>query len=61
MIGILLAATRPFARMTEQNVADAGKALGQAFADPTRGVEELDKRLGNLDARTQQLIRSYQE
>jgi lambda family phage tail tape measure protein len=41
-----------YARVTGKELPDAAKDLGQAFADPARGAEQLDKVLGNLRAET---------
>ncbi|OCC01718.1 hypothetical protein BA190_27540 [Labrys sp. WJW] len=38
----------------------AGQRLAQAFADPTKGAEDLEKALGPLDDKTKQAVRSLQ-
>lgn len=42
------------------DLAEAGKLAAKAFADPTKGAEELAQTLGHLDDRTLQTIRSLQ-
>ena len=41
-----------YARVTGKELPDAAKELGQAFADPARGAEQLEKALGTLSAET---------
>lgn len=57
----IIGTTQRYSRAFGLDLADAGKELAQAFADPTKGAEELDKRLGFLDDRTKTLIRDFQE
>ncbi|CAN2532528.1 hypothetical+protein [Methylocapsa aurea] len=57
----IIGSTQRYARAFGLDLGDAGKELASAFADPTKGAEELDKRLGFLDDRTKTLIRDFQE
>jgi lambda family phage tail tape measure protein len=50
-----------YARLTGQELPDAAKSLGQAFADPAKGAEQLDKVLGNLSAETLLTIKALTE
>lgn len=61
MIGQLTGASRQFGLATGTNVDEAGATLAKAFADPTRGADELNKALGFLDDRTRQTIKSFQD
>ena len=54
----IIAITRDFATTVGQSVGEASKTLAGAFADPVKGAEELDKRLGFLDDATRNLIGS---
>ncbi|MGI4880964.1 MAG: phage tail length tape measure family protein, partial [Janthinobacterium lividum] len=45
----LTAATQDFAAATGTDVATATAALGQAFADPVKGAQDLTERYGYLD------------
>lgn len=58
MPGLLDLAT-PYARGTGQDIGKAGEELAHAFADPARGAETLNEKLGFLDASTRHLIESY--
>lgn len=55
-IGQITALAHDFARTLNIDIADAGKQLASVFADPARGAEELNKRLGFLDAAMQRQI-----
>lgn len=59
MPGILDLAT-PYARGTGQDISKAGEELAKAFADPGKGADELNAKLGFLDDRTKQLIGSLE-
>jgi hypothetical protein len=61
MIGSLIEQTRQYAKVTGQDIPAAGKDLAQAFSDPSKGADELIKRLGMLDDRTRQNIKSMQD
>ena len=50
-----------YARVTGKELPDAAKDLGQAFADPARGAEQLDKVLGNLSAETLITVKALTE
>ncbi|MFE1601635.1 phage tail length tape measure family protein [Methylobacterium sp. ID0610] len=52
---------KDFAATTGQDVADATKELAQAFADPVKGAQTLNERLGFLNARTEETIRTLAE
>jgi phage-related minor tail protein len=49
MIGSLLASTREYARLTGQELPDAAKEFGSAFAEPSKGAELLNQRLAILN------------
>ncbi|MBA9071624.1 hypothetical protein FHR71_005410 [Methylobacterium sp. RAS18] len=57
IIGGLLASTRDYARITGQQLPDAAKEFGAAFADPARGAEALNERLAILNATQLETIR----
>ncbi|OHV17768.1 hypothetical protein BK022_03680 [Methylorubrum extorquens] len=57
IIGGLLASTRDYARLTGQELPDAAKEFGAAFADPARGAEALNQRLAILNATQLENIR----
>lgn len=58
LIGPLLAQSKKYAQGTGQDLSDALKEMAGAFADPTKGADMLASRLGNLDGRTRETIRS---
>jgi hypothetical protein len=58
VIGGLVGVTRRFAKGTGLDVETAGQQLAQAFADPARGADELNRRLGFLDGTTKALIQT---
>ncbi len=60
MYGELISKTKDYALSTGQELADAAKELGGAFADPTKGADLLNERLGGLNDRTVQSIRNLQ-
>ncbi|MBO9710575.1 MAG: phage tail length tape measure family protein [Caulobacter sp.] len=61
IIGDLITITDDYARATGVDAKEATKALGAAFADPTKGAELLQKQFGLLDAKTLALIKSMQD
>lgn len=56
MYAKLLGAAKDYAFTTRQELPDASKALAEAFAEPTKGAEILNKQLGFLDAEAQETI-----
>lgn len=60
MYGELISKTKDYALSTGQELADAAKELAGAFADPTKGADLLNERLGGLNDRTVQSIRNLQ-
>ena len=59
MPGILDLAT-PYARGTGQDVTKAGEELAKAFADPGKGADQLNEKLGFLDDTTKRTIASLE-
>ncbi len=57
-IGPIVALGRDFASTFGVDAKEATSLLAKAFADPANGAEELNQRLGFLDARTKILIES---
>ncbi|WP_046869356.1 phage tail length tape measure family protein [Microvirga massiliensis] len=53
----LTLAAKDYAATTRQEIPEATAELAEAFADPERGVETLNKKLGTLDYTTQQYIK----
>jgi hypothetical protein len=54
--------TRDFAAQTGQtDLAAAAKELAAAYADPAKGADTLNQKLGFLDARTRDYIRTLQD
>jgi hypothetical protein len=53
--------TDKFALATGTTTVEAAKKLGEAFADPVKGAQSLNKEYGFLSAATLQQIRTYQE
>lgn len=56
----LTSATVPFGRITGQSATDAGADLASAFADPAKGADKLNERLGFLDGSLRQFIQNAQ-
>lgn len=56
MYGKLLSASKDYAFTTRQELPDAAKALAEAFAEPAKGADTLNKQLGFLDAEAQETI-----
>ncbi|MCY1644392.1 phage tail length tape measure family protein [Methylorubrum sp. SL192] len=50
-----------YAQMFGKSVEEAGVDLARIFSDPVKGAEELNARIGGLDASTQRYIRSLVE
>ena len=61
MTGDLVGLTKNYAAQTGQDRATAAQELGKAFADPLKGADALNEKLGNLDARTRSYIRTLLE
>jgi len=49
------------AKLFGEDLDEATKRLTKAFSDPAKGADELNARLGTLDDKTRQLIRSLTE
>lgn len=60
MIEDLIASTRAYSKAFGIELEDAGKELASAFADPSKGAEELNKRFGFLSADLQTQIQRQQ-
>jgi hypothetical protein len=56
--GDLIAAARNYAATTGQDIEAATKELADAFADPAKGVDLLNAKVGGFDDRTRQLIKT---
>ena len=56
VMGSLIAATRDYAATTGQEVPAAAQELARAFADPAKGAELLNGKLGTLSAKAQGTI-----
>ncbi|PJI56005.1 hypothetical protein CTI14_00280 [Methylobacterium radiotolerans] len=56
MYGGLIGTVKDYAATTGQDVPDATKALADAFADPARGADALDKQLAVLNDTTRENI-----
>ncbi|CAO4134753.1 phage tail length tape measure family protein [Methylorubrum extorquens] len=52
--------TSDYARLTSQELPAAGAELARFFAEPARGAEDLAARIGGLDDRTLQFVRSLE-
>lgn len=59
--GRLIAIARDYAATTGQELPDAAKELAQSFADPARGVDLLNARVGGFDDKTRELIRTLSQ
>ncbi|ACL61757.1 phage tail length tape measure family protein [Methylobacterium nodulans] len=57
----LIKSAKDYAYTTGQDVPDAIKDLAQAFADPAKGAEALQEKLGGLNDRTLESVRRLQE
>lgn len=60
-IATLLGSTRDFAKAFGLSVEDAGKELAQAFRDPMKGAEDLNRRFGTFNDALFESIRRAQE
>ena len=60
-IGAVTGLAPGYAEMFGKSVGEAGEDLARIFADPIKGAEELNARIGGLDASTQRYIRSLVE
>lgn len=56
----LIAQTKAFARVTGTDLDTASKTLATAFADPTKGAQQLGDMLGFVDQKTKESITSFQ-
>ncbi|MBI2718143.1 MAG: phage tail length tape measure family protein [Rhizobiales bacterium] len=56
--GDLVAAAKNYAATTAEDIDAAAKELASAFADPAKGVDLLNAKVGGYDDRTRQLIRT---
>lgn len=61
LYGGLAGLTRNFGAQTGASNADAAAVLAKAFADPLKGADELNEKLGFLDDRTRSYIRTLTE
>ncbi|WP_050783423.1 phage tail length tape measure family protein [Methylobacterium nodulans] len=61
MYADLIKSAKDYAYTTSQDVPDAIKDLAQAFADPAKGAEALQEKLGGLNDRTLESVRRLQE
>lgn len=50
-----------FSKLFGKDLKDTGADLARIFADPVKGAAELDARIGGLDARTQNYIRTLSD
>ena len=60
-LGQFTSVARDYAAQTGQGLDDAAKEMAKAIADPTKGAEALNEKLGFLDARTKEYIRTLQQ
>lgn len=58
ILGDLQRSTRDYAATTGQSLGDAQAELAKAFAEPAKGAELLNTRLGFLDAATRETIQT---
>lgn len=56
--GNLIAAARNYAATTGEDVDAATRELATAFADPAKGIDLLNAKVGGYDDRTRQLVRT---
>jgi hypothetical protein len=61
LFGKLTTSARDYARVTGQDLPDAAAEFAKAFADPAKGAEALQARLGSLGDATVQMIRRQQD
>ena len=50
-----------YAQLFGKDVKEAGEDLARIFSDPVKGAEELNARIGGLDASTQRYVRTLAE
>ncbi len=60
IVAKLLGSLEDYAKTSGQAVPDASQELAKAFADPAKGADLLNERLGFLDDRTLQSVRNLQ-
>lgn len=60
-IGAVTGLAPGYAEMFGKSVGEAGEDLARIFADPIKGAEELNARIGGLDDRTRQYIKTLVE
>ncbi|KQO76421.1 phage tail length tape measure family protein [Methylobacterium sp. Leaf88] len=60
VVAKLLGSLEDYTKTSGQAVPDAAQELAKAFADPSKGADLLNERLGFLDDRTAQSIRTLQ-
>lgn len=56
ILGGLISTTRDYAKLSGQDAPEAARELAAAFADPSRGADDLNKRLGFLNSTTREMI-----
>ena len=57
----LMGVTRQYMRATGQDASTASEELAKAFANPVKGAEDLNARLGFLSASSRDLIRTFMD
>jgi len=57
-IGSIVGMAPGYAKLLGIDVAEAGKELAKLFSDPVKGADELNARLGTLDGKTREYIRT---
>jgi hypothetical protein len=57
----LITSARDYAKVTGQEVPEASKELADAFADPIRGVDTLQGKLGSFNNSTIELVKRLQD
>ncbi len=60
-IGAVAGLAPGYAQLFGKSIEEAGGDLARIFADPVKGAEELNARIGGLDASTQRYIRTLVE
>lgn len=61
MVAKLVGTLKDYSKASGQDAPEASQELAKAFADPAKGADLLNERLGFLDDRTAQTIRRLQE
>jgi hypothetical protein len=59
-LGQFSSLARDYAAQTGQGLEEAGSEMAKALANPTKGADVLNEKLGFLDARTKEYIRTLQ-